>query len=118
VSDDNIERGREAFQRSPRKSVGRGSRDLGMPKMTVWKLLHKQLSFKPHKMRLVQPLNPSDKVKRRDFSEEMQLKMEEDGFVGRLIFSDEATFHTSGKVKRHNIRIIFFYFGGVGLNPH
>jgi hypothetical protein len=31
-------------------------------------------------------------VKRREFSEEMQLKME-DGFVERLIF-DEATFTT------------------------
>jgi hypothetical protein len=31
--------------------------------------------------------------------------MEEDGFVERLIFSDEATFHISGKVKRHNVRI-------------
>jgi hypothetical protein len=26
----------------------------------------------------------------REFCEEMQLKMEEDGFVERLIFSDEA----------------------------
>jgi hypothetical protein len=31
-------------------------------------------------------------------AEDMQLKMEEDGFVERLIFSDEATFHISGKV--------------------
>jgi hypothetical protein len=29
----------------------------------------------------------------------MQLKMEEDGFVQRMIFSDEATFLISGKVK-------------------
>jgi hypothetical protein len=35
----------------------------------------------------------------------MQLKMEEDGYVERLIFSDEATFHVSGKVSRHNVRI-------------
>jgi hypothetical protein len=31
----------------------------------------------------------------------MQLKMEEDGFVERLIFSSEATFLISGKVNRH-----------------
>jgi hypothetical protein len=35
----------------------------------------------------------------------MQMKMEEDGFVEKLIFSDEATFHISGKVNRHNARI-------------
>jgi hypothetical protein len=33
----------------------------------------------------------------------MQLKMEDDDFVERLI-SDEATFHISGKVNRHNVR--------------
>jgi hypothetical protein len=32
----------------------------------------------------------------------MQLKVEEDGFVERLI-SNEATFHISGKVNRHNV---------------
>jgi hypothetical protein len=34
----------------------------------------------------------------------MQLKMEEGGFVERLI-SDEATFHINGKVNRHNVCI-------------
>jgi hypothetical protein len=34
----------------------------------------------------VQALTPADKVKRREFCEEMQLKMEEDGFAERLIF--------------------------------
>jgi hypothetical protein len=28
----------------------------------------------------------------------------EDNFLPRLIFSDEATFHPSGKVSRHNVR--------------
>ena len=37
VSDDNIGRVNEAFLRSPRKSVARGSMELDMPKMTVWK---------------------------------------------------------------------------------
>ncbi|PNF34548.1 hypothetical protein B7P43_G10738 [Cryptotermes secundus] len=104
VSDDNIERVRVAFQRSPRKSVGRGSRELGMSKMTESKVLRKRLCFKPYKMLLVQALTPTDKVKTCDFCEEMQLKMEENRFVGRLI-SDEATFHISGKVNRHNVRI-------------
>jgi hypothetical protein len=30
---------------------------------------------------------------------------EEDNFSRRLIFSDEATFHLSGKVNRYNVRI-------------
>jgi hypothetical protein len=77
-----------------------------MPKMTVWKELHKRLCFKPYKLRLVLVVTPVDRVKRPEFCEEMRLKIEVDGFVERLIFSDEATtFHFSGKVNRHIVRI-------------
>ena len=55
-------------------------------------------------MRLVQALTPADKVKRRDFCKEMQLEIEENDFVERLIFCDETTFHISGKVNAHNVR--------------
>ena len=105
VSNDNVERVREAFQRSPRKSLSRASRELDLPKITLGKVLRKRLCFKPYKMRLVQSLIPVNKVKKRDFCEEMQLKMEENDFVERLIFCDEATFHIIGKVNRHNVRI-------------
>jgi hypothetical protein len=55
-------------------------------------------------MPLEQALTPADKAKRHEFCEEMQLKIEVDGFVERLI-SHEAIFHVSGKVNRHNVRI-------------
>ena len=35
----------------------------------------------------------------------MQEKLEEDEFNERLVFSDEATFHTNGEVNGHNVRI-------------
>jgi hypothetical protein len=54
-------------------------------------------------MRLAQALTPADRVKRRGFCEEMQLKLEEDGFVERLASSDEVTFHISGKVDGYNV---------------
>jgi hypothetical protein len=50
-------------------------------------------------MQLVQALTPVDRVRRSEFCEEMQLKMDEDGFVERLT-SDKTTFHISGKVNR------------------
>jgi len=87
------------FSEFPCKSVARASRELDMPKITVWKVLLKLLCFKLYKMRLVQALTPADKVKRRDFCEEMQLKMEENDFVERIVFCDEATSHIIGKVK-------------------
>ena len=84
--------------------MARASRELDVPKITVWKVLRKRLCFKPYKVRLVQAITPADKVKRRDFCEEMQLKMEENYFVERLIFCDEATLHISGKVNGHSVR--------------
>jgi hypothetical protein len=59
-----------------------------MPKMTVWKVLRKRLCFKPYKMRLVQALTSADKVKKRESLEEMRLKMEEDGLVQKVTFSE------------------------------
>jgi hypothetical protein len=43
MSDENIERLHEAFRQNPRNSVARANKELGMPKMTVWKVLHKPL---------------------------------------------------------------------------
>jgi hypothetical protein len=43
VSDNKNKRVREAVQRRSRKSVARASRELGMPKMAVWKVLRKRL---------------------------------------------------------------------------
>jgi hypothetical protein len=50
VSEENAERVRETFTRSPKKSVHRVSRELQMPPMTVWKVLRKKLTMKsyPH----------------------------------------------------------------------
>jgi hypothetical protein len=35
----------------------------------------------------------------------MQEAMEDDDFAPRLVFSDEAIFHLSGKANHHNLRI-------------
>ena len=35
----------------------------------------------------------------------MKEKLEDEEFEKRLVFSDEATFHTNGKVYKHNVRI-------------
>ena len=35
----------------------------------------------------------------------MQMQMETNGFVESIMFSDEATFHLSGKVNRHYVRL-------------
>jgi hypothetical protein len=61
--------------------------------------------MKPYRLHLVQFLKPMDHVERINFCINMQEAIVEDGFLDRLVFSDESTFHLSGKVYRHNVRI-------------
>ena len=47
VSEENVRRIQESFERSPRKSTRRASRKLGIPQPTVWRVLRRRLLFKP-----------------------------------------------------------------------
>ena len=105
TSEDVIEQVRTAFQRSPRKSIRRASRELQCPTTTVWRVLRRQLHMTPYKLHLVQQLKDTDKPACRDFCIAMQQKMEDDGFDDQLVFRNEAIFHINGKVNKHNTRI-------------
>ena len=59
----------------------------------------------PYKLRLLQHLKDTDKSTREDFCTQMQVMLEEEGFDDRLVYSDEATFHVTGKVNKRNTRI-------------
>jgi len=45
VSEENVRRIQESFERSPRKSTRRASRVLGIPQPTVWRVLRYRLLF-------------------------------------------------------------------------
>ena len=47
---------------------------------------------------MVQALRPNDRRKRVEFCDRKLQNMEDDTFLPRLIFSDEAAFHPNGKV--------------------
>ncbi|PNF43566.1 hypothetical protein B7P43_G03926 [Cryptotermes secundus] len=105
VSEEQEARIRAAFERSPRKSTDRASRELAIPQSTVWRVLTVRLHLKPYRLQLVQALTNDDKRKRMEFCDSMLEMMEDETFMSRLIFSDEATFHLSGTVNLHNVRI-------------
>jgi len=48
VSEENVRRIQESFERSPRKSTRRASRELGIRQPTVWRVLKRRLLFKPY----------------------------------------------------------------------
>ena len=68
-------------------------------------VVRKHLHMIPYKLHLLQHLKDTDKSARKDFCTQMQVMLEEDGFDDRLVFGDEATFHLTGKVNKHNTRI-------------
>ena len=106
VSEGAVDRVREAFVRSPKKSTRRASQELQIPRSTVQKVLHKRLRFTPYRLQLVQRLYPQDRETRFNFCQGLQESMENYlDLLSKIIFSDEATFHLNGKVNRHNVRI-------------
>ena len=50
VSEENVRRIEKSFERSPRKSTRRASRELGIPQPTVWRVLRRRLLFKPQRI--------------------------------------------------------------------
>ena len=86
------------------KSVRKASRELALPRSTVWDVLHKHLKFKAYKLTLVQALTKNDKQLGTVFSLNL-LEFLENDLGDKIVFSDEATFHTDGRGNRHNVRI-------------
>jgi hypothetical protein len=87
--------------------VWRSSRELGdISHMTVRWVLHMRLPFQPYKFQLVQELTPNDRPHRRNFCTDMLNCLKEYNlFLDKIVLSDEAIFHLSGKVNRHNLII-------------
>ena len=57
-------------------------------------------------MQLLQAFKPEDKLRRKEFAVTMLNRLDSDpGFLKRVCFSDESTFHISGLLSRHNLRI-------------
>ena len=106
TSKENIERVRQAFQRSLMKSIRTAARQLELPRSTAHEVLHKNLRLYAYKVQMLQALQPNDMTRRKEFAKNMLQRISEDeAFVKRVCFSDEATFHVSGKLNKHNVRI-------------
>ena len=58
-----------------------------------------------YKLHFLQHLKDTDKPAHKDFCTQMQAMLEEDGLDDRLVFSNEVTFHLTGKVNKYNTGI-------------
>lgn len=87
------------------RSINRRSQELGLSRMTTWRILRKDLGLHPYKIVLTQELKPLDHHKRRVFANWALEHLEIDhDFFKKIIFSDEAHFWLNGFVNKHNCR--------------
>ena len=96
MSEESVERVRQSFLRSPKKSVRRESCELEMSSMTVW-MLRKRLQMKPYHLHLLHLLKPTDHIDRTNFCIKMQDAMMEEGFLDRLCLVMSLCFISMGK---------------------
>ena len=64
-SKENLKRVRQAFQRSPMKSIRTTARKLELPRTTVHKFLHKNLRLYAYKVQILQALQLNDMPRRK-----------------------------------------------------
>jgi hypothetical protein len=69
-------------------------------------VLHNRLKLHAYKVQIILKLKPDDRPKRERFANDiLNLIDEYNDFLQRVCFSDEVTFHISGTVNKHNLRI-------------
>ena len=90
------------FRRSPRKSICVASNGL-----VIFCIKIRINASAPRlQIQIVQALKPDDCPGRATFAEEILQRINDDNdYLKCVVFSDEASFHISGKVNKHNVRI-------------
>ena len=96
---------KEDVKEEPQLSIRVRARKLDFSRSSMHRILRDDLRLHPYKPRLLQELSEEDFAHRLAFCEEMVDLLENDASVlNRLLFTDEAHFHVSGDVNRHNLR--------------
>ena len=90
------------FIDSPKKSTWWLSRELGIPRTSLQRLMHR-LHLKPYRPRLLHGLLEDDPDRRLQFCEIMCNQLtEQPDLLSKIVWTDEACFKLSGHVNRHN----------------
>jgi hypothetical protein len=98
---ENIERVRQAFVRSPRRSASRKAIALRMSDHTVRRILHEDLNFHPYKMVMVQVINDQDTVHQKTVCEVLLNALYDDD-LNHVLMMDEANFHLCSNANSQN----------------
>lgn len=105
MTNEKLQQVSEHLDANEKCSIRQAARCLNIKKSSVFNLA-KKLKFHPYKISVNHALKRTDKLARVTFARTMLGRIEEDmHYLSRIAFSDEATFHVSGVVHRHNVRI-------------
>ena len=91
---------------NPSTSIRQVAQQVPVCKTSVHKVVRKNLKLYPYKIQMLQSLEHPDYEKRESFARTVLDLINTDAtFLQRVCFTDEATFHVSGNVNRHNVRV-------------
>ena len=92
----------EQFENEPSSSIRRISREIDISIGSISQILRKK-KMRPYSLRVLQELSEEDFCARKAMCDEfLQLHNEDDQFLLNVFWSDEATFHLTGRVNKHN----------------
>ena len=96
----------QLLEENSHTSIRKLSNETGFSYGSVQQTLKVGLKKFPYKLQVHQGLSEEDCASRVQMCNDLLLLMDEDDeFLKRIIFSDEATFNINGLVNRHNCRI-------------
>jgi hypothetical protein len=98
---ENVEAVRTSVQQSAKRSARKHAMALGISSRSLRRILHTDLKLHPYKMMLTQELIERNYANCRAISAEI---LEQVPAAAVLLSSDEAHFHYSGAVNKHNFR--------------
>ena len=91
-----------ALQQSPLKSARRLSKEIGIPRSSLQKILCTN-GYKPYRPQLIHGLLEDDSDRRMEMCTTFIAKqLDDDQFMRNIIWTDEATFNLNGILNRHN----------------
>lgn len=91
--------------KKPESTLSAISSSTNISRSTIHRFLHLDLNLKSYKIRIYQKLYEEDYDRRVQTAEEMLPIIKNPSLLGKVYFSDEATFHVSGYVHKQNCQI-------------
>ncbi|CAF4418934.1 unnamed protein product, partial [Rotaria sp. Silwood2] len=95
----------EELTNNPINSIRGVSHEVNISKSVVHRIMREVLKYKPYKMHLTQMIYDEDMDLRVEIAELLLPILTDKNNDDLIFFSDEATFHISGMVNKHNCRI-------------